>query len=112
MTLRSQVEKSKKVKTSIYLPNDLFWNWKKALVERRISDNDALEQAVRQWLNSPVAQDDAASFKRGHVPRSLATIVEWLVDLYSRTGTPEDELLKNSLRVLAARRSAALKRAR
>src|ERR1700734_3473363 len=108
MTLRSQVEKSKKVKTSIYLPPDLFWTWKKALVERRVSDTDALEEAVRQWLERPAQREPGAS-KPGQIPRSLVAVVDWLIEFFARPGTPEDELLKNSLRVLAARREAELK---
>ena len=46
------------------------------------------------------------------VPRSLAPIVEWLLDLFARKGTPEQEALKNSIRILVARREAEVKRDR
>jgi hypothetical protein len=64
----------------------------------------------RQSVERPALTE--GSVKAGHVPRSLAPIIDWLIDFFSHPGKPEDEVLKNSLRVLAARRDAELKRSR
>lgn len=103
------MEKSSKRKTSIYLPDDLFWDFKKAVIERRTTDNQALEDAVRQWISGePNLKEERSQMPT--VPRSLVPVIEWVVDLFSRKGTPEKEALKNSIRVLIARRAIEAKR--
>jgi hypothetical protein len=103
------VQKPNKVKTSIYLPDDLFWRLKKAVLDRRITDVQAYEDAVRQWVDGPPIAEES-SRKAPAIPRALATTIDWLIDLYARKGTPEQEALKSSIRVLVARREAEQKR--
>ena len=44
------------------------------------------------------------------IPRETLPVVEWLIDFMSHRGNPEQESLKATLRVLAAQRTAELKR--
>ncbi|TAL08375.1 MAG: hypothetical protein EPO02_12900 [Nitrospirae bacterium] len=46
-----------KVKTSIYLPESLHWKLKETAVLMRIRDTEAMEIAVRRWVESPSSED-------------------------------------------------------
>lgn len=43
------------------------------------------------------------------VPRSLLSIIDFIIDVYSQTLDPEMETLKSSLRILASRHAATKK---
>lgn len=46
------------------------------------------------------------------IPRSLIPVVEFIVDAYADKGSAEEEMWKDTLRAMAAQRSADLKRTR
>ena len=49
--MNAQRKRPKEIKTSIYLPPDLFWKLKEITVAKRLpTDNEAMEQAVREWV--------------------------------------------------------------
>lgn len=43
------------------------------------------------------------------IPRSLIPVIEFIIDAFSEKGAPDEEMWKNTLRMLAAQRSAELK---
>lgn len=44
----------KKIKTSLYLPEDVFWKLKEETVRRRFStDTAAMEEAIKTWIDAP-----------------------------------------------------------
>lgn len=98
-----------KQKTSLYLPDDLFWKFKETVAARRTTDTQALEDAVRWWIegSSPESRTERIGTS---IPRSLQATVDWVIDLFTRKGTPEKEALKNSIRVLVARREEELRK--
>ena len=60
-----------KVKTSIYLPESLYWKLKETAVAMRLKDTEAMEIAVRRWVQnpdeaeaSPTPSDDDADLAR------------------------------------------------
>ncbi len=44
------------------------------------------------------------------IPRDMLFLVEWFVAFFQRKGTPDQEVLKHSLKALAAEHTAAVKR--
>src|SRR6266481_7690604 len=42
--------KAKKIKTSIYLPEDIFWRLKETSTARRMTDTAAMQAAIEQWI--------------------------------------------------------------
>jgi hypothetical protein len=48
-----------KVKTSIYLPESLHWRLKETAVAMRLKDTEAMEEAVRRWVQQPRLQETA-----------------------------------------------------
>ncbi|MEP6960770.1 MAG: hypothetical protein ABI995_01745 [Acidobacteriota bacterium] len=49
--------KENKTKTSVYLPESLFWRFKEEVVRRRFaSDTAAMEAAIRQWIDEQPRQ--------------------------------------------------------
>jgi hypothetical protein len=66
-----------KVKTSIYLPDDLHWKFKEEVVKRRLpSDTAAMEAAIREWIeeNPEVGASLSSATSRWH--NMLAQILE------------------------------------
>lgn len=55
----------KKIKTSLYLPEDLFWELKGETVKRRFpTDTAAMEEAIKIWIDSPDASQSASGGSR------------------------------------------------
>lgn len=44
------------------------------------------------------------------IPKSLIPVIDWLVNFFATKGPPEAEMLKDSMRMLAAQRMSDLKR--
>jgi len=54
-----------KVKTSVYLPEKIFWDLKAKAVQRRVDVTQAIEQAVVSWMDTPLpAANPALKHKR------------------------------------------------
>lgn len=58
-------KKPKKIKTSIYLPEEIFWRAKELAVSKRMGDNEVLEEAVRKWVERETAAAKSPSGKAG-----------------------------------------------
>lgn len=41
-----------KIKTSIYLPETLHWRLKEEALKRRLSDTNAMQEAIEQWIGA------------------------------------------------------------
>jgi len=71
---------------------------------------DALIQDMPEVAK--VLSDSSLPHQRLDIPRSMLPVVEWILELFARRGTPEQEVLKDTLRMLTAQRSKELKGAR
>ena len=73
-----------------------------------VSMQALVEQAVAPYLSgqSPPKADDKGAGDLMHIPQEMQGVVEWILDLFGRKGTPEMEALKDSLRELATERSS------
>ena len=78
---------------------------------RSVPMQDLLEEAAAFVLGetSPDAKEPSIAGIPA-IPRETLPVVEWLIDFMSRRGTPEQESLKATLRVLATQRTAQFKR--
>jgi hypothetical protein len=68
---------AKKIKTSVYLPDDLHWKFKEEVVKRRLrSDTAAMEAAIREWIeeNPEAAASLSSATSRWH--KMLAQILD------------------------------------
>lgn len=74
-----------------------------AAAARGVSMQALLDEAIDLlFLGSPESQLPA-------IPKSLVPVVEFIIDAYSEKGAPEEEMWKDTLRMLAAQRSSELK---
>ncbi|MEO8097995.1 MAG: hypothetical protein ABI811_09865 [Acidobacteriota bacterium] len=66
-----RMDKQSKTKTSVYLPENLFWKFKEEVVRRRLaSDTAAMEVAIRQWVEQDAGHErQAAEETRGRNKR-------------------------------------------
>jgi hypothetical protein len=87
--------------------------------------NDILIALIKITSKAPQADASPASTKEDRqaagvrtsetqgqleIPKSLLPVIEFLIEAFSEKGSPEEEMWKDSLRMLAAQRSADLKR--
>jgi hypothetical protein len=72
---------------------------------RGLSMQALFDEAVRSLF-----VQNSAGLDLPPIPRSLVPIIEFIVDAYAEKRSPEEELWKDTLRALAAERSADLKR--
>ena len=78
---------------------------------RSVPMQDLIEEAAAFLLGetSPNPKEPSAAGISA-IPRETLPVVEWLIGFMSRRGTPEQESLKATLRVLATQRTAQFKR--
>jgi len=68
--------KAQKIKTSIYLPSELHWQFKEEVVKRRFaSDTAAMEAAIREWIEGRPAEAAPEAPAGGRWHRILADIL-------------------------------------
>jgi hypothetical protein len=85
------------------LESDLYEQLREATYKLRISKQQAITEALTMWLRSNSSNStEHHSSPDKHIPTDLLPVVNWLVRLWGRKGTPEQESLKNSLKALAA----------
>jgi predicted RNA-binding Zn-ribbon protein involved in translation (DUF1610 family) len=72
---------------------------------RGISMQALIDQAVDSLFVKPEDNPDIPP-----IPRSLIPVIEFVIDAFSEKGAPDEEMWKDTLRILAAQRSADLKR--
>ena len=84
------------------LDSDLYEQLREATYKLRISKQQAMIEALKMWLGSN-GEPHSTSADR-YIPTDMLPVVDWLVSLWARKGTPEQESLKSSLKASAARR--------
>jgi hypothetical protein len=101
------------------LDSDLYEQLREATYKLRISKQQAMIEALKMWLGS--TGEPHSSYPDSHIPTDMLTAVDWipeelvpviefLIEAFSEKGSPEEEMWKDSLRMLAAQRSADLTR--
>jgi hypothetical protein len=85
------------------LDSDLYEGLREATYNLRISKQQAITEALRMWLrsNSTIGLRDSSP-PDSRIPVDMLPVVNWLVRLWGRKGTPEQEGLKSLLKALAA----------
>ena len=84
------------------LDSDLYEQLREATFKLRISQNQAMIEALKMWLGSNGKPH--SSYPERHIPTDMIPVVDWLVSLWAHKGTPEQETLKSALKASAARR--------
>ena len=106
---------------AVQLPADFHAQVKSKAALSHSSMQEVVEKALEQWLNadmpkpSPHDRHTGAKKKRTsesglNIPPSMVPLIEWLLDLFAEKGDHDEEMLKDTLRLLTARRAADLKR--
>lgn len=104
-----------KKKVGVSIEENLHAEVKSLAPKRRMSVEKAYEQALQAWLDrSSVSGATGANsaIAQGYpdIPREMVPLVEWFVEFLQSNGTPEQEALKASLKVLTAERTAEVRR--
>jgi hypothetical protein len=119
--IHEMIEKEAKItertESTKVFASDLLWLEEekirvKRATGRKPSNPALLSQAIallRSRETSGAIEIEAGK-DRIRIPRTLLPLVEWLVALFSARGSPEEEMLKDTIRLLTARKSADLKR--
>lgn len=76
-----------KIKTSIYLAEDLHWQLKELAVKKRISDTAAMEEAVGDWCRK---------HSRAEMPQRASDLRDALIDVFENG----DESLRKQLNAI------------
>lgn len=76
--------------------------------QRGIPMQALLDEAVSSLFVSPQSEGQDVP----QIPKSLLPVVEFIVDAFSERGAPDEEMWKDTLRMLAAQRSSELKSSR
>jgi hypothetical protein len=92
------------------LDSDLYEQLREATYNLRISKQQAMIEALRMWLgsNSGIGAGHSSP-PNSHIPADMLPVVNWLVRIWARKGTLEEESLKTSLKALAASRQTERK---
>jgi len=96
-------EKNRKELTA-RLELDLYEKLRETTYNLRVSKQQAITEALSMWLRSKssiVMRDPSPP--DSNIPPDMLPVVTWLVRLWGRKGTLEQESLKTSLKALAAR---------
>jgi hypothetical protein len=54
------MSKAGSIKTTVTLPEDVHWGFKKRAAELHLSDKDAITEALREWIARPVENPQPA----------------------------------------------------
>jgi hypothetical protein len=97
----AQVAEMAKKQVGVMIEEELHLQVKSVAPKRRLNIEAAYEEALSAWLGSDwVSKEEPGTVS---VSEENRAIIAFLADLFERKGTPEQEALKASLRLLFGR---------
>ncbi len=103
---------------TVMLPVELHAHVKSKAALERMALQEVVQKALEKWL-AGISASGTGGGKRErtsvnasglNIPQSMVPLIEWLLDLFAEKGDHDEEMLKDTLRLLTARRAADLKR--